>query len=102
VNLYGLYGCPAVRQCAAVQQCAAVRAVVCGSSVYGGVRTVRAAVCDSALGILNGSARCSVRLYGSATVCYSVRQFAAVCSSADGSVRAARVAVCGSVWQCAW
>jgi hypothetical protein len=83
--------------CHSVWQCVAVRVAVCGSA-QGIMRAVRAAVypCVTVSLVVYDSARGSVRLSGSAAVCGSVRQCAAVC----GSVCAALWQYCGSVRQC--
>jgi hypothetical protein len=105
VNLYGLCGCPVVRQCAAVcgsvQQCERQSVAVCAQYVrpWAAVRLV--------VFIWQCTRKCAaVRQCGSMRV---AAMHAAVCGSPRGSVRqcvAVRAAVCGSafdsVWQCAW
>jgi hypothetical protein len=89
MNLYGLCGCPAVRQCGS----AAGPAAVCGNA-HGSVRAVRALVCDSAL---SSVWQCE-RQCAAAQQCGSVQQCAAVCGSVQQCA-----AVCGSaaVQRCA-
>jgi hypothetical protein len=92
VDYLAVQQCGSVRQCG--RQCVAVRTVVCAQY------RVRSSLRQCARWCIFGSARGSVRLFGSAAVCGSVRQWRGCVRQCARLCAAARAAVCGSVWKC--